>query len=128
MTPLFEAGPQIAVVVYLAVENEKNIAVVASAHRLIPRGRKIDDGKPAKSKSAAVIVKEVLADGIGPAVRHRVAHPLDERQIDTAAARTILPNSDDAAHITYGYCRPSGQATPALFGYFGPARMEAGRI
>src|ERR1044072_342957 len=94
---LLEAFTELSVVVNLPVEDKPN-AIAAAVHRLIAGRRKIDDRKPAKPKTQARFIQQLRAGIIGTAVRHRVAHAFDQRQIDAPLARAVLPDSADATH------------------------------
>src|SRR4051812_22680889 len=99
-------------VVYLAVENEPDISAFAAAHWLMSCRRQIDDREPAKTNSAAAVIENMSSRVVRPAMRHRVAHSFDEGNCDTPFARSILPNSDNSAHISFPYCRLTALSTP----------------
>ena len=54
------------------------------------------------SKSETPAIEELRARVIRPAMRHLVAHTLDERQVHIAARRSVFPDSADAAHKDSG--------------------------
>jgi hypothetical protein len=85
------------VVVNLAIENEPN-AIRATSHRLVSGFRQIDDRQATKAKPAPIFVKEQLTSIVRPAMRHHVAHPLNQRALDIAARGSVFPNSTNAAH------------------------------
>src|SRR5664279_3076372 len=105
MAPLFKIGPQITVIVDLAVKNQPNIPRFAPAHRLMARRREIDDRQSSKAEAATAIIENMGAGVIRPTMRHCVAHRFDQRQFDASLARSIFPNSDNSAHIGYRYCK-----------------------
>jgi hypothetical protein len=86
------------VVINLAVEDRPDAARRAAPHRVVARRGEIDDGEPSVAEAQPPAVEQLRARVVRPAVRHPVAHPFDERQFDPSLARTVLPDTADAAH------------------------------
>src|SRR5260370_16401644 len=63
--------------------------------------RQNDDRKPAKTKTAARVVKDQLAGIVRAAMRHHVAHRSDQRALDIPLRRSVFPDSADAAHYLF---------------------------
>src|SRR5438552_9166745 len=97
MATLLQAGAQLSVVVDLAVENQPD-AIRATMHRLVAGFREIDDRQTAKPETAATLVKDQLTSVIRSTVYHHIAHSLDQRALDAACRRSVLPDSTDATH------------------------------
>src|SRR5205085_11847922 len=97
VTTLFEIGAEKSMVVDLAIEDEPGV-FVTTVHRLMTRGRQVDDGEPAKPKPTAMPIKHQLARIVRPAMHHLIAHACKQRLLDRAFTRPILPNSTNSTH------------------------------
>ncbi len=88
----FEPGPQLAEVVDLAVENDRDAAVLVE-DRLVA-ARQVDDRQPPHPERDRSV--DEIACIVGAAMRHRIAHADDVRLRGGRAAQTDDPG--DAAH------------------------------
>ena len=116
MAALRQPGSQLFVIVNLAVKDEPD-AIGAATHRLVTGFRQIDDRQPAKTKAAAPFVKEQLARVVRSAMRHHVAHALNQRALDSAFSRSVFPDSADSAHYLFsiaGCSLPIGPSVNCL--------------
>ncbi len=92
-----ELVAQLAVVVDLAVEHDRQIAFPA-VHRLIGAIADIDDRQTAVSETDAAVVAEPVAGGVGSAQAHRFARAQQFRFLDGLSGRVKRVDRVDAAH------------------------------
>src|SRR5437762_3884531 len=87
-------------VVNFTVENQPD-SVRTSVHWLMAGFRQVNNRQPAKSKSSAAFIKDQFAGVVRTAMRHDIAHALDESALDIALRRSVFPNSTNAAHFKF---------------------------
>jgi hypothetical protein len=93
--------PQLTIVVYLAVEHQRQGSARVRTrrpqhHGLTSRGRKIDDGEAPVPETGSRLFRHIdphRALPVGPAMRHTIGHPLEQ------AGGKVALHSDDAAHL-----------------------------
>ena len=83
-----ELGPDLRVVVDLAVEDDADGAVLVR-HRLHRRLGEVDDREPPEAEPDAAVVGDPGRGAVGAAVRDRVAHARDERRRSTRNAARV---------------------------------------
>src|SRR6185436_20319839 len=90
----FEAAAQLAVVVNLAVERDREAAVVGGDRLMAVLD--VDDAETAHAERDGAV--DELSAVVGTAMPHRLAHAAQEPRIE-AAGRLAIEPSDDAAHV-----------------------------
>ena len=92
-----QLGPDLRVVVDLAVEDEVDRAVLVR-HRLHRRVGEVDDREPAEAEADAAVVVDPGVAAVGAAVDDLLAHRRDVRLGDPEAVPVETERADDAAH------------------------------